>query len=101
MPRYLIERTLDYNLTISVNDSEEENLSFINNNHECNAIWLHSYLSDDSRKLFCIYDAPTPEAIRKAAQKNNLPIDKIIEVKILDPYSINNQALLIKLTNNS
>jgi hypothetical protein len=61
-------------------------MSFINNNSEYSATWLHSYLSDDKRKLFCIYDAPTPEAVRKAAARNNLPIDKITEVRVVDPY---------------
>ena len=32
------------------------------------------------------YDAPDPEAIRRAAQRNSLPVDRIIEVSVLDPY---------------
>ncbi|MFM9843590.1 MAG: nickel-binding protein [Dongiaceae bacterium] len=35
---------------------------------------------------FRIYDAPTPEAIRRVAQRNNLPIDRITEVRVLSPY---------------
>ena len=31
-------------------------------------------------------DAPSPEAIRSTAQKNSLPVDKITEVRVLDPY---------------
>jgi hypothetical protein len=27
-----------------------------------------------------------PEAIRKAAQRNSLPVDRITEVSVLDPY---------------
>jgi hypothetical protein len=87
MPRYLIERTFKNNLITSLSsDGEKDHLSFINNNSECNATWLHSYISDDKSKSFCIYDAPTPEAVRKAATRNRLPIDKITEVKILEPY---------------
>ena len=40
----------------------------------------------DLRKTFCIYDAPTPEAIRETARDNNLPIDSITSVSVLDPY---------------
>jgi hypothetical protein len=29
---------------------------------------------------------PPPEAIRRAARRNNLPVDQIIEVRVLDPY---------------
>ena len=35
---------------------------------------------------FCIYDAPTPEAIRKTAARNELPVDQITQVRVLDPY---------------
>jgi hypothetical protein len=37
-------------------------------------------------EIFVQYDAPDPEAIRRAAQRNNLPVDRIIEVSVLDPY---------------
>jgi Nickel responsive protein SCO4226-like len=43
-------------------------------------------VSDDHRKTFCIYDGPDPEAIRKAAERNGLPIDCITRVSVLDPY---------------
>ena len=36
--------------------------------------------------MFCVYDGPTPDAIREAAQSNNLPIDNITAVRVLDPY---------------
>ncbi len=45
-----------------------------------------SYLSDDSRKAFCVYEAPSPEAIRKTAARNQLPVDRITQVRVLDPY---------------
>jgi len=87
MPRYLIERTFDESAKILIdNNGEKDRLSFINNNFECNATWLHSYVSDDRKKTFCIYEAPTPEAVRRAAGRNKIPIDKIIEVSVIDPY---------------
>jgi len=48
--------------------------------------WMQSYVSPDKKRSFCIYDAPSPEAIRSTAQKNSLPVDKITEVRVLDPY---------------
>jgi hypothetical protein len=36
--------------------------------------------------VFYICEAPSPEAIRRAAQRNRLPVDRITEVRILDPY---------------
>jgi hypothetical protein len=37
-------------------------------------------------RTFCIYDAPSPEAIRKTASRNELPVDQITLVRVLDPY---------------
>ena len=48
--------------------------------------WVHSYVSDDKRNTFCVYDGPTPEAIRQAAERNGLPVDRITKVSVLDPY---------------
>ena len=48
--------------------------------------WVHSYVTEDKKKTFCVYDAPSPEAIRRAARRNNLPVDQITEVRVLDPY---------------
>jgi hypothetical protein len=58
----------------------------VSNNLHDEVTWVHSYVSDDNSKSFCIYDAPTPEAVRRAARRNNMPIDKITEVRVLDPY---------------
>jgi len=48
--------------------------------------WIQSYFSTDNKKSYCIYDGPTPEAIRKVAVKNRLPVNRITEVRVLDPY---------------
>jgi hypothetical protein len=43
-------------------------------------------VTDDRTKSYCVYDAPTPEAIRRTAQRNALPVNRITQVSILDPY---------------
>jgi hypothetical protein len=43
-------------------------------------------VSADKRTSFCVYDAPTPEAIRNTATRNDLPVDQITQVQVLDPY---------------
>lgn len=48
--------------------------------------WVHSYASDDKGTTFCIYDGPTPEAIRRTATRNGLPVDQIAHVGVLDLY---------------
>jgi hypothetical protein len=87
MPRYLIERTFVEGLQFSIDLEGVKNcLRIIDNNQDNDVTWVHSYVTEDKQKTFCIYDAPSPEAVRRAAKRNNLPIDKITEVRVLDPY---------------
>jgi len=87
MPRYLIERNFPESLSIPVNDQGAQVcLTIIGNNAQDGVTWVHSYVTYDRKKTFCIVDAASPEAIRRAAQRNNLPVDRIIEVSVLDPY---------------
>jgi uncharacterized protein DUF4242 len=87
MPRYLVERSFPDRLTIPMNDKGNAICNnMIVNNAEDTVTWVHSYVTPDRARTFCIYDAPSPEAIRRAARRNNLPVDRITEVKVLDPY---------------
>lgn len=87
MPRYLVERTFPDGLTIPMNDAGRDTcLTVVGANATQNVTWVHSYVSADKRTTYCIYDGPTPEAIREAAELTSLPVDKITEVSVLDPY---------------
>ena len=87
MPRYLVERTFPEGLNIPINEQGEAIFGqVILNNAEDGVTWIHSYISQDKIKTYCAYDAPSPEAIRRTARRNNLPIDRITEVRVLDPY---------------
>ncbi len=87
MPRYLVERTFtEHNTLPGPEQDERARKAFFKNNAQDGVIWVHSYLAPDGKKSFCIYEAPNPEAIRRAALRNRLPVDRISEVSILDPY---------------
>lgn len=87
MARYLIERTFPDGLTIPTNkDGAVGVCGVVDNNAEDQVTWVHSYVSPDRTKTYCIYDGPSEEAIRKSAERNQLPIDKIMPVRVLDPY---------------
>jgi len=87
MHRYLVERSFPNGLNIPVNmEGSKICLAVVSTNAEDNVTWIHSYVTMDKKKTFCIYDAPSPEAIRKSAKLNGLPVDNIIEVSVLDPY---------------
>jgi hypothetical protein len=85
--RFLVERTFPEGLLIPVNmEGSKICLNVVSNNAEDNVTWIHSYVTTDKKKTFCIYDAPSADAIRRAAKKNGLPVDNITEVSVLDPY---------------
>ena len=88
MPRYLIERTFpDDGLIIPMDEMGAQMCNLVvSNNAQDQVTWVHSYVSEDKLKTYCIYDGPSPEAIRQAARRSRLPIDRITEVRILDPY---------------
>jgi Protein of unknown function (DUF4242) len=82
VPRYIVERTLTQGWPIPIDACR----GVLERNADEGVTWIHSYVSDDSGIAFCVYDAPTPEAIRKTAARNALPVDRITQVCVLDPY---------------
>ncbi len=86
MPRYLVERAFQGGWN-GGEDVEELCRQILERNRESDVTWLHSYVSADRNRLLCIYEAPSPEAIRKSAARNELPVDRITQVRVLDPYS--------------
>jgi hypothetical protein len=87
MPRYVVERTFPHGWHVPADaDGAELCLSIGERNADEGVTWLHSYVSDDRTKSFCVYEAPTPEAIRRTAARNDLPVDVITQVRVLDPY---------------
>ena len=87
MPRYLIERTFPDGLAIPMNDEGRRiTHGVVSKNAEQGVTWLHSYVTPDRKNTFCIYDAPGPDAIRSCAGANGLPVDRITEVSVLEPY---------------
>ena len=47
--------------------------------------WLFSFLSADRRRTYCLYEAPSPDAIIAAARRANVPVDSVIEVERFVP----------------
>ena len=87
MPRYIVQRTFADGLEIPIADGGADICRrVIERNADEGVTWVHSYVSEDKTKTFCIYDAPSPEAIRRVAEKNKLPVDRITQVSVLDPY---------------
>jgi hypothetical protein len=87
VPRYIVERTFADGLQIPADEQGAKAcMTVVDGNATEGVTWVHSYVTADRRTTFCVYDGPTPEAIRRAAEVNQLPVDRITEVRVLDPY---------------
>jgi hypothetical protein len=83
MPRYVIQRDLPAGFPIRDADALDE---LVERNADVDVTWLHSYVSEDGQRAFCVYDGRTPEAVRRASALNGLPVAWITQVRVLDPY---------------
>ena len=87
MARFMVERTFPDGLSIPQNDDGAQVcLSVVGKNAESGVTWVHSYVSADKTKTYCIYDGPSEDAIRQSAEANGLPVDAVTPVSVLDPY---------------
>jgi Nickel responsive protein SCO4226-like len=87
MPRYVVERTFADGLQVPADEQGAKAcLAVVDTNATEGVTWIHSYVTGDRSRTFCVYDGPSPEAIRAAAERNRLPVDRITEVRVLDPY---------------
>jgi hypothetical protein len=87
MPRYMVERTFPDGLNVPITDEGAGSCGIVvARNAEGGVTWIQSFVSPDRKQSFCIYDGPSPEAIRSAAQRTGLPVNRITEVRVLDPY---------------
>jgi hypothetical protein len=87
MPRFVVERTFPDGVSIPTNAEGMKTCSaVINNNAEERVTWVTSYVTDDRTRTYCVYDGPSSDSIRRAATANGLPLDSIVEVRVLDPY---------------
>lgn len=76
MPIFIIERNFAEKLQVTPESATEINEI----NDQENVRWLISFLSVDKKKTFCLYEASSAEAIRKAAERAGIPADVITEV---------------------
>jgi len=81
MALFLIERNFAEQLQLTSDDVKL--IEEINVDEGVN--WLFSFLSADRRRSYCLYEAPSPEAIIAAARRANVPADSVIEVERFVP----------------
>jgi hypothetical protein len=87
MPRYLIERVFPDGFPIAPTETGRADCGgIVARNAELGVTWLCSYVAEDGRTSFCLCEAPSPEAIRRAAGRSQWPVDGLIQVSVLDPH---------------
>lgn len=89
MPKYLIEREIAKAGDLSPADLKgiaEKSCGVLGdmNRSGTDIQWVHSYVTDD--KVYCVYNAPSEEAVRQHAQRGGFPADRVERVRdIIDP----------------
>jgi hypothetical protein len=84
MPLYVIERTFAEQLDLGADD-----VRLIEDvNADQGVSWLFSFLTADRRRSYCLYEAPSPDAIVAAAKRSNVPVDAIVEVSKFVPAEV-------------
>jgi hypothetical protein len=77
MPLFMIERRFAEQLQLS--DDDVELIEEVNADEGVR--WLFSFLSADRRRTYCLYEAPSADAIVAAAKRANIPADEVVEVE--------------------
>lgn len=75
MPMFLIERNFAEEIELDPNNPLIREV-----NDDVGVRWLYSFLSLDRKKTYCLYEAPSAEAVREAARRANVPADVVIQV---------------------
>jgi hypothetical protein len=76
MPTYMIERRFAEQLEMS-----NEDVTLLEEiNADEGVSWLFSFLSADRHRTYCLYEAPSPDAIITAARRAGIPADVVTEV---------------------
>lgn len=86
MPKFVIEREIPGagRLSAAELQSISQKSCGVLNSMGPQIQWVHSYVTGD--KIYCIYNAPNEEAIRRHAKEGGFPANSIAKVSaIIDP----------------
>ena len=78
--RYVVERTFPAGALDNLDAATKAKVNA--NNASVGVQWLLSYANAEKTKTYCVYEGPSENAIRKAAELNNLPVDHVTEVPV-------------------
>jgi hypothetical protein len=80
VPRYIIERDVGQ-VTLEELHATGRKSNEVLAEME-GVVWIRSYVSDAEGKIYCEYDAPSPEAIMEHAERTGIPANRISEISM-------------------
>ena len=86
MPKYVIEREIPGagKLSSAELHAISQKSCGVLNSMGPSIQWVHSYVTDN--KIYCVYNAPTEQAVREHASKGGFPANSVARVHaIIDP----------------
>ena len=84
MALFVIER----NFAEQLDQETTDELGIKAVNDDVGIRWVYSFLSADKKKTYCLYEAPSAEAIREAAARLGIPADEIVPVEQFGPAPV-------------
>ena len=83
MGLYVIERTFAEQLDPA--ELDYHGIKLVND--DVGVRWIYSFLSADRKKTYCLYEAPSVEALREAAARLGIPAGVIVPVDQFGPMT--------------
>ncbi len=80
MPTYVIERSVGTLTPEEIEAASRRSIEVVDSMP--GVTWIRSYVSNAEGKIYCLYDAPNPEAVREHARRAGLPVDAVSEVSL-------------------
>ena len=84
--RYMIERTFPKGALEGLDADTKAQVNA--NNAKLDVRWIKSFTNAEKTKTYCVYEAPSEAAVRKAAKVNALPVDSVMEI----PFDIESES---------
>lgn len=86
MPRYLVEGDAGAQAPSSASDLA----AAVERNLMASVTWICSYVAE--QRTYALYEGPHAEAARRAARMSGLAVERISEVRTLEPYAYHGEV---------
>jgi hypothetical protein len=78
MALFMIERTFAEVLDADIDEEDDAVTEALNG--ELGLEWVHTFLTADRTRTYCLYESPNAELLQEHARRLGIPADAIVEV---------------------